>query len=67
MSSQKQGRQSPEPERQYGAQKDAPASGQGVKDLSKDNKQESKSQLEVCRSSSTIFIITYISLLINSS
>ena len=48
MSAQNEGRQSPEPERQTGAQQqDAPSHGQGVNEES-NNKEESKSQLEVC-------------------
>jgi len=45
MTSENQGRQSPDPERQSGAQKDPPSSGQGVNDSS-NNKDDSKSQLE---------------------
>jgi hypothetical protein len=54
MSAQKTGRQSPSPERQSGAQqKDAPSSGQGVNETSK-NKRESQADINVCphRSSS---------------
>jgi hypothetical protein len=48
MSAQNEGRQSPEPERQTGAQQqDAPSHGQGVNEGS-NNKEESKSQLKVC-------------------
>jgi len=43
--SENQGRQSPDPERESGAQKDAPSSGQGVNGSS-NNKADSKSQLE---------------------
>jgi hypothetical protein len=46
MSSQNQGRQSPEPERESGAQKGSASSGHGVNDDSK-NEQESKKQLDV--------------------
>lgn len=47
MSSQNQGRQSPPPEEQSGAQQqDAPSKGTGV-NTETDNKEESKSQLEV--------------------
>ena len=46
MTSENQGRQSPDPERESGAQKDPPSSGQGVNDSS-NNKDDSKSQLEV--------------------
>jgi hypothetical protein len=47
MSAQNEGRQSPEPERSTGAQQgDAPSDGQGVNDGT-NNKEESKSQLEV--------------------
>jgi hypothetical protein len=46
MTSENQGRQSPDPGRESGAQKDPPSSGQGVNDSS-NNKDDSKSQLEV--------------------
>lgn len=46
MSSQNQGRQSPDPERESSAQKAALSSGQGVNDSS-NNKDLSRSQLEV--------------------
>jgi len=46
MSSQNQGRQSPDPECESGAQKDAPSGGQGV-NYPSNNKDDSKSQLEV--------------------
>jgi len=46
MSAPNQGRQSPPPERQTGAQqRDPPANGQGVNEES-NNKEESKAQLE---------------------
>jgi hypothetical protein len=48
MSAPNQGRQSPPPERQTGAQQqDAPSEGKGVNDQS-NNQEESKAQLEVC-------------------
>jgi hypothetical protein len=48
MSAQKEGRQSPEPERSTGAQQqDTPSNGQGVNEGT-NNKEESKAQLEVC-------------------
>jgi hypothetical protein len=59
MSSQNQGRQSPDPERQSGAQKDPPSSGQGVNDSS-NNKADSKSQLEVRHWAPSSFSHTYI-------
>jgi hypothetical protein len=47
MSAPNQGRQSPPPEEQSGAQQqDAPSSGQGVNDSS-NNQNESKSQIDV--------------------
>ena len=50
MSAPNQGRQSPPPEEQSGAQQqDAPSSGQGVNDSS-NNQNESKSQIDVRRS-----------------
>ena len=49
MSAPNQGRQSPPPEEQSGAQQqDAPSSGQGVNDSS-NNQNESKSQIDVRR------------------
>lgn len=48
MSAQNQGRQSPPPEEQSGKQQqDTPASGKGVNDKDSNNKDDSKSQLEV--------------------
>lgn len=51
MSSQEQGRQSPDPETQTGAQQqDPPSNGKGVNDSSNEdsNKETSKKELEVC-------------------
>ncbi|PSS15113.1 hypothetical protein M430DRAFT_105151 [Amorphotheca resinae ATCC 22711] len=50
MSAQNTGRQSPSPERQSGAQqKDAPSSGQGVNETSK-NKRESQADINALTS-----------------
>lgn len=47
MSATNVGRQSPEPERQTGAQQqDAPSSGHGVNDKNSDNKADSEKSLE---------------------